>query len=52
MGWGKVDGDMRACNRVKWTREEDDRLRRIIGKEGSGVGWVLGEEERETVGWC
>ena len=26
------DADMRAVNRSKWTREEDDKLRRIIGK--------------------
>ena len=26
------DSDMRGTNRAKWTKEEDDQLRQIIGK--------------------
>ena len=26
------DSDMRGANRAKWTKEEDDQLRQIIGK--------------------
>ena len=35
------DGDARAINRSKWTREEDEKLRRIIGRSAEAV-WKCG----------